>query len=208
MYPTPLVRMLQIGIRIEQILVLVHLRRESADELAYRLFPAARRLKSHSADADVAGHHALAGELFQNTQDLFALAEAVKENAHRADIQRMRAEPDQVAVEPRKLRHHDTQPLRALRNFDLQQLFDRQAVNQIVREIRQVVDAIGQSQRLRPSQRFALLFDARVQKADVGSGGTDRLAFQFQHNAQHAMGRGMLRPHVQRHAPWRRGRRR
>jgi len=37
----------------------------------------------------------------RNTQDLFALPEAVKENAHRADIQRVRAEPDQVTVEAR-----------------------------------------------------------------------------------------------------------
>ncbi len=47
--------------------------------------------ESYSANADVAGHHALAGELFEDPQNLLALAEAIKKDAHRADIERVRA---------------------------------------------------------------------------------------------------------------------
>ena len=54
--------------------------------LLHALLPAARRLERQPADAEVAGHHALAGEHLEDAQDVFALAEAVEEHAHRADI--------------------------------------------------------------------------------------------------------------------------
>ena len=57
-----------------------------------------------AAEADVAGHHALAGEHFEDAQNVFALAEAVEEHAHRADVERVRSQPDQVAVQPRRAR--------------------------------------------------------------------------------------------------------
>ena len=109
MKPTPLVRRVQMGFESSRFFVLVHLARERADELAHRFLPAARRLQRQPADADVAGHHALAREHFEDAQNVFALAEAVKEHAHRADIERVRSQPHQMAVEPRKFRHHDAQ---------------------------------------------------------------------------------------------------
>ncbi len=56
----------------------------------------ARRLERQPADAEIAGHHALAGEHLEDPQDLFALAEAVEEHRHRADVDGVRAQPDQV----------------------------------------------------------------------------------------------------------------
>ena len=52
----------------------------------------------------------------------------------------------------------------------LQQLLHRQAVAEIVRERRQVVDAVGQRDRLLLGLDFEFLLDAGVQKADVGLG--------------------------------------
>ena len=188
-------------IRVQQFFVLVHLAGERLDEFADDLLPAARRLERQAADADIAGHHALAREHFENAQDIFALPEAIEEHGHRTDIQRVRPQPDQVAVEARQLGHHDAGPLRSRRNFDFEELLDRQRVHQVVRKIRQIIDAVGQRHRLLPVLLLEFLLDAGVQEADIGSGADDSLAFEFQHDAQHAVRRGMLRTHVQGHAP-------
>ncbi len=170
MNPTPLVRRVQIGFASSSSSYSSTLLGKRPDEFADHFLPAARRLQRQPADADVAGHHALAGEHFEDAQDVFALAEAVEEHAHRADIERVRSQPHQVAVEPRKLGHHHARPLRARRNLDLQQLLDRQRVDQVVRKIRQIIDAIGQRHHLLPVLLLALLLDAGVQEADVGRG--------------------------------------
>ena len=92
----------------------------------------------------------------------------------------MRAQPHQVAVQARQLRQHYARPLRQRRNLQAQQLLHRQAVAQIIRERRQIVDPVGQRNR-RPALH-------------------DGLAVQFQFEAQHAVRGRMLRAHVQAHA--------
>src|SRR5262249_16097010 len=53
-------------IRIEQVLVLVHLARKRADKFPDRLLPSARRLQRQPADADVASHHPLSRKHLEN----------------------------------------------------------------------------------------------------------------------------------------------
>ena len=65
-------------------------------------------------------------------QQLLALAEAVEEDGERADVHGVRAQPDQVRLDARQLVEQHAQVLRARRNLQLQQLFDRQAVAEIV----------------------------------------------------------------------------
>ncbi len=76
---------------------------------------------------------------------------------------RVRAQPHQVAVEPRQLRQHHPHPLRLRRNLQPQQLFHRQAVAQVVRERRQVIHAVGQRHALLVRLDFEFLLDAGVQ---------------------------------------------
>ena len=76
----------------------------------------------------------------------------------------------------------------------MQQLLDGQAVDQIIRDVREIIDAIGEGHRLLPVFLFEFLFDAGVQEADVGRGGDDGLAFQFENDAQHTVGRRVLGP--------------
>ena len=45
----------------------------------------------------------LAGEHLEDAQNVLALAEAVEEHRHRADVERVRAQPHQVAVDARQL---------------------------------------------------------------------------------------------------------
>ena len=170
MKPTPLVRPIQMRLFGQQVFVFVDAARENVDELLHALLPAARRLQRQPADAEIAGHHALAGEHFENAQNLFALAEAVEEHAHRADVDGVRAQPHQVAVEARQLGQHHAHPLRLRRNLQPEQLLHRQAVAQIVRERRQVIDAVGQRDRLLVGLDLEFLLDAGVQIADVRRG--------------------------------------
>src|SRR4029077_14532867 len=53
--------------------------------------PACGWFEGPPADADVAGHHALAGETFKNFKDLFTLAEAIKKDGHGAHVDSVRA---------------------------------------------------------------------------------------------------------------------
>jgi hypothetical protein len=95
----------------EQFLVLVDARGKDVDEVLHALLPAARVRQRQSADAEVAGHHALPGEHLEDAQNFFALAEAVEEHAHGADVDGVRAEPHQMAVQAGQLRQHDARPL-------------------------------------------------------------------------------------------------
>ncbi len=117
------------GIAGEQVGVLVDLLREGADEGLHAIKEVEGRLHGQAADADVAGHHALAGYGFKEAENVFALAEGVKENGERADVHGVRAEPDQVGVEAAQLGQQDAQPLGLVGNFQAEQLFHGQSSN-------------------------------------------------------------------------------
>ena len=74
------------GIAREQILIFVNLLRHHLDEALDLREQVEGRLKSQPANAAVRGHHALAGDMLEDTQNFFALAEGVEEDGHRAEI--------------------------------------------------------------------------------------------------------------------------
>ncbi len=169
------------------------------DDALDAIEPARRRFQRQAADAEVTGHHPLAGDVLVNLHDLFALAEAVEEDGHRAEIDGVGAEPDEVRSDARQLGEQHANVLRALGDFDSEKLFGREAEGEIIRERREIVDAVGERDALRIRFRFAGFLDARVQVADHGLGGEDGLAVELEDHAQHAMGRRVLRPHVEDH---------
>ncbi len=191
----------------EQSFVFVDVARQGIDHAPHAIEPVRRRFEREPADAEIAGHHPLAGDVLVNLHDLFALAEAVKEHGHRAEIDGVRSEPNQVRSDARQLREQHADVLRALGDFDADQLFGGQAEAQVVRERREIVDAVGERDALRIGLRFAGFFDAGVQVADFGLGLEDDFAIELQHHAQHAVRRRVLRPHIEDHrlgwAGWR-----
>ena len=84
-------------------------------------------------------------------------------------------------------------------NLQLQQLFDRKAIAEVVRHRTEVVDAIGHRNDLLVELRLAGLLDAGVEEADVGHHAQNGLAVDLEHQAEHAMRRRVLRAHVQDH---------
>src|SRR5208337_1658930 len=96
-----------------------------------------------SADAEVAGHHALTGYSLKEAENLFALAEGVKKNGERANVHGVRAQPDEVRVQAAELGEQHADPLRALGNFETEQFFNGQTVTEIVGERIEIVDPVG-----------------------------------------------------------------
>src|SRR6266849_5600648 len=80
----------------EESFVLVDVRGHGVDEAFDHFAPTGWRIERQAADADVAGHHALAGEALENFQDFFALAEAIEQDRHGAHVEGVGAQPNQV----------------------------------------------------------------------------------------------------------------
>ena len=187
------------GVVVEQALVLGDLRREGFEEGADAVEEVEGRLHRDAADADVAGHHALAADGFEDAHEFFALAEAVEEDGERADVHGVRAEPDEVRVEPHQFHEEHTDVLGAFGDFELEELFDRERVAQVVAHRGEVVDAVGERDDLRIELGFAGFFDAGVQVANVGRERDDGFAVQLDDEAEHAVCRWVLWPHVEDH---------
>jgi hypothetical protein len=152
----------------------------------------------HAARAVVGGVHARSRHRLVGVHQVLALAEAVEEHGHRADVEAVRAEPQQVVQDARDLVEHGADVLRALRDLDAQQLLDCQHVGVLVAHHRHVVEPVHVRHRLDEGLVLGQLLGRAVQQADVRVGALDHLAVELQHQAQHAVRGGMLRPEVQR----------
>jgi len=172
---------------------------EGVEEGADAVVDVGGRLEGDSADADVAGHHALAADGFEDAEQVFALAEAVEEDGEGADVHGVGAEPDEVRLDAGELIHQDADILRALGDLEAEEFFDRQGVGGVVGHRTEIVDAVGERRDLGVELGLGGLLNARVEIADVGGEGDDGLAVDLEDQAQDAVGRGMLRAHVEDH---------
>ena len=90
--------------------------------------------------------------------------------------------------------------LRALGDLlgDAEQLLDRHRVADVVEHRRDVVEAIGVGEDLRPGRALRLLLEAAVQVADLDVGAGDALPLDLQHHAHGAVHGRVRGAHVQR----------
>ena len=142
--------------------------------------------------------HARTGYRLIDVEQVLALAEAIQKDGHRADVQPVRAQPQQVVQQAGDFIEHHADVLRALRHLDAKQLLDRHHIGVLVDHHRHVVETVHVRHRLDERLVFSEFFGRAVQQADMRIGAFDDLAVQFQHQAQHAVGRRMLRPEVHR----------
>ena len=124
----------------------------------------------------------------------FALAEGVQKHRHRADVESVRTEPQQMIQQARDLVEHHTDVLRANRNIDAQQPFDRHHVGVLVAHHRDVIEPVHVRHRLQIRTRFGELLGRTMQQPDMRVGTLDDLAVELEHQTQHAMRRRMLGP--------------
>ena len=182
----------------EQVVVLIDARRHLIGELLELLGPAARDVLGDAADLEVARVHALAGGLLEEVEDQLAVAEAVPEHRHRAEVQRARPEPHEVAHDPVELHVDDAQVLRARRHVDLEQRLGRAAEGIRVEEVREVVHALDDRDRLPVGLVLGRLLDAGVDVADDRLEIAHDLALERHEQAQHPVRGGMVGTHVER----------
>jgi hypothetical protein len=153
----------------------------------------AGRVVGHAADLDVARVHARARALLEEVEDDLALAEAVPPHGDRAEVQRARPEPHEVAHDPVELEVDDAQVLAALGDLEVQQRLRGAAERHGVEEVRQVVHPLDDGDGLPVVLVLGGLLDARVDVADDRLDVADDLALERRQQAQDPVGRGVVR---------------
>ena len=115
----------------------------------------------------------------------------------RADVERVRAQPNLVAGDAAQLGQDHADVLRARRRFHVQQLLDRLAIAQPVGDRGHVIHAVHVGIEHRVGAVLADLLHAAMQVADDALGAQNLFAVQLEDDAQHAVRGRVLRPHVE-----------
>src|SRR5208283_3352027 len=126
----------------QQLFILIELGQEEIAERLAILLEAVVRLVEAAPDAEGMGGEAGAAILLEDSQDLFAIAETIEQRGNRADVERVRAQPDLVARDTAKLSEDYADILRPRRRFHAEQLLDRFAIAQPVGNRGHVIHAV------------------------------------------------------------------
>ena len=153
----------------------------------------------HAADAGVGQRHPPAADPLQQFVELFASFDLVEEGRERSGLHRVGGHAGQVVGDAADLRHQHSQRLRPLRHLDAHQLLDRQRPAGVVDDRRDVVQAVGEDDRLGVAAVFAHLLETAMQVADVDVGADDHLAGELDRAANRAVHGRMRGPHVEEH---------
>ncbi len=184
---------------LEQVGVLVGAPGHVGDELPQLRLEAHRDVLHHAADLDVARVHPLAGGHLEQVEDLLALAEAVPEHRHRAEVERARPEPHEVGHDPVELEVDDPQVLRPRRDLEAEQRLDRAAEGHRVEVVGEVVHPLDHRDHLPVRLLLGGLLDPRVDVADDRADVADDLALERRQQAQDAVRGGVMRADVEGH---------
>ena len=155
------------------------------------------QIAMHAARTIVAGVHARARDRLVAVEQILALAEAVEEDAHGADVERMGGEPHQVVQDARDLVEQRADVLRALRHLDAEQLLDGAHIAVLVAHHGHIVQTVHVADGLIVRLVFGQLFGAAMQQPDMRIGAFDDFAVHLQHQTQHAVRGRMLGAEVQ-----------
>jgi hypothetical protein len=141
--------------------------------------------------------HPQAGDRLEHVQAPLPGPERVRHRGDGAELEPAGAEPDPVRRDPVELHHQDPDQLGAGRRLHTQQPLDGEAVDRLVEDRREVVRPRQERDGLGPIPVLDVLLDAGVQIPDDRPAIGDGLAAQFEGQAQHSVGRRMLRAEVQ-----------
>ena len=140
--------------------------------------------------------HPDAGDHLEEVEHQVALAEAVPEHRDRPDLERGGAEVDEVRVDPGELAERHPHPGRLARDLELQQLLDREHVDELVVLEGDVVHAGRVGDALPPGLLLHRLLEPGVQIADHGREPDDVLAVEVDDQPEHPVRGGMVRAEV------------
>src|SRR5256884_1687041 len=150
----------------EQILVFHDARFEILAEALDVLFESVVSLVLQPADAEGMGGQARPAILFKNFQNLFAFAEAVEERRKGANVQGMRAEPQEMAGDSLQLRQDGANHAGTRRRFHDQQFFNGFAISQAAADGCDIVHAVDIGSKLLIGAVLRDFFHTSVQIPD------------------------------------------
>ncbi|MGY4645481.1 hypothetical protein ACVW07_003314 [Cellulomonas sp. URHB0016] len=142
--------------------------------------------------------HAQAGDELEDLEDLLAGREAHGHDRRGAHLVAARGEAHEVRRDPVELHEQhpdDGGPLGDVLG-DAEQLLDRETVGRLLEQRGDVVHAGAERHALGPGAELHVLLDAGVQVADARAGLGHRLTVDLEHQPEHAVGRRVLRAHV------------
>ena len=199
MHPQPSGPLPEDGVAGDQGLVLVDVVGEGLGHLGDQGVELVGHVGEQPPHPDERGVHPHPAHQLVDVQDLLPLPPGVDEGGGGAEVEGAGPVPDQVAGDPGQLAHDHPQVLRPRRDLDAQQPLRRQGEAEVVAERREVVHPVRVGDALLVVVPLEVLLEAGVQEADVRPAAAHDLAVQVQHQAEHAVGGGVLGPHVQLH---------
>ena len=152
----------------------------------------------HAARAEVIGVHARARRALVEDHQLLALLEAPQRRGERAHVHGLRGHVEQMGENAADFGIEHADQLAALGHIHAQQLLDGQTEGMFLIHRRAIVEPVEVRHVLRIGARFHQLLGAAMQQADMRIDALHHFAIKLQHEAQHAMGRRMLRAEVDR----------
>ena len=127
---------------------------------------------------------------------IFPLAECVEKNGHRANVQRVRAEPQQMIQDPRNFIKHHADILGTHRHCNAHQFFNCHHIRMLIDHHGHIVKTIHVRHTLDEGAGFGEFFCCAMQQADMRIGTLNHFSVQLQHQTKHAVGCRMLRPEI------------
>ena len=171
---------------------------ELLDPAVHRIEHAVGQVLVNAAGPEIGRVHARAAHLLVVLHQQLALLEAPQRRRQRADVHGERRDVQQMIQDARDLGEQHADVLAALRRRDAQQLLDRQRVGVLLVHRRDVVEPVEVRHRLQVALVLDQLLGAAMQQADMRIAALDDLAVHLDDQAQHAVGRRVLRPEVHR----------
>ena len=176
---------------------------EIVDKFRVRLGPrpdtireACGQIRLYATGAVIIRVQARTGCGFVELHELLALFVAPKGRRQRADIHGERGEIQQVVQDSRDLVEHRANPLRTFRRLDAEQALRRQNERVFHAHGRHVVQPVEIRRVLRVGAILHQLFGAAMEQSDMRIRALHDFAVHFEHEAEHAVCRWMLRTEI------------
>ena len=155
-----------------------------------------RHVLVDAARPEIAGMEPRAGDALVELHQLLALLETPEERRDRADIEREGGEVQEMIEDARDLGEQNADIFGARRRLDPEQFLDGEREGVLLAHRRDVIEPVEIGDGLEIGLVFDELLGAAVQEADMRIGALDHFAVHLQHEAEHAVGRRMLRPEI------------
>ena len=149
-----------------------------------------------AAKSHIIAHHPRTANFLEQVEDFFAFAEGIHHRrAERTHVLHKKADETGVVLEPRELRHDDTNVFGAFGNGQAGELLDCERVGPVVRHRTKIIQPVGVGHRGEIRNVLADLLVVAMQIAEHRLELYDRFAIQHHVHPEHAMRGRMMRPH-------------